>query len=129
VAASNTPSPGRKGDKVWRDALMIASKRTVSETLELLADPKAPVLAKAAAQIMLLAINDEKPDVAAMKEIGDRLDGKPHASMDVTTTNERDATEWTEGELDGEIARLRAARIAGGKAAKGESPKQPGRVH
>lgn len=78
----------RKSDKFWRDALMIATKRNEAETLELLADKGAPMIARAAARCVLAATAAE-PDIAAMKEIGDRLDGKPHQSVEVETTSTR----------------------------------------
>lgn len=73
---------GSKRDKVWRDALMIAAKRTVEETQTLVNDPNAPVIAKAAGHLFLVAIG-EKPDVSAIKEIGDRLDGKAKQQVEV----------------------------------------------
>ena len=69
----------RKSDKIWRDALMIAAHRTQAETDEVLADAKAPMLARAAAQCAWLAVSG---DVAALKELGDRLDGKPKQQVD-----------------------------------------------
>ncbi|MGH7864218.1 MAG: hypothetical protein ACREQB_04465 [Candidatus Binataceae bacterium] len=60
---------------------MIATKRTVDETLELLADQKAPLLALAAAKC---AMNASTGDIAAMKEIGDRIDGKPKQQTELS---------------------------------------------
>lgn len=79
MAARNSPSEGRKPDKPWRDALAIAAKRTEDETAALLADKSAPIIAKAAARLMLTAADG---DVAAGKEIGDRLDGKPKQQIE-----------------------------------------------
>lgn len=89
MAARIIPSGGGKPDKLWRDALMIAAKRTKAETEKLLADPEAPLLAKAAARLMLAA-SDEKPDLAAAKEAGDRLDGKPKQQTELTAGDDAD---------------------------------------
>lgn len=60
MAASNTPSPGRKGDKIVRDALLAALRQ----------DPNR--LKKAAENAWERAAEDN----SAFKEIADRLDGK-----------------------------------------------------
>jgi hypothetical protein len=41
----------------------------------------------------------EAGDMQAIKEIGDRLDGKPAQESTVTIDDKRDATDWTRGEL------------------------------
>ena len=69
----------RKSDKLWRDALMVAVKRADD------GDPRT-LLARAAEQCARAAANG---DIAAMKEIGDRLDGKPAQS--VTVSGDADA--------------------------------------
>ena len=65
---------GPKSDKMWRDALMVAVKRltddgTKTKKLYLLADA---LINKALAG-----------DVSAMREIGDRLDGKPAQAVEL----------------------------------------------
>lgn len=66
MAAPKNPR-GAKSDKIWRDAVMRAVHREMekggSKRLEMLADR---LVAKAL-----------EGDVSALKEIGDRLDGKP----------------------------------------------------
>ena len=89
MAAPINNNGGRKSDKLWRDALMIAAKRTKAETEELLADASAPLLAKAAARVMLAAA-DDKPDLAAAKEVGDRIDGKPKQQTEITGGEDAD---------------------------------------
>lgn len=84
---SVTPSTRRKSDKIWRDALMIAVKRTKEETEALLADAKAPLMARAAAQCAMLAASG---DVPALKVIGDRLDGKPKQQTEITSGEDDD---------------------------------------
>ena len=95
--------PGRKSDKLWRDALHIAAKRTDSEGKVL--------LAKMAERCVELAASG---DIAAMKEIGDRLDGKPHQS--VTTTSIKDVRHLSDSEL---IA------ILAGREGSGEGAAEP----
>jgi len=59
---SGNPTGGRK-DKPWRDALRIAIKEGDGQRLRRIADA-----------VVTLA---ETGDMQAIKEIGDRLDGKP----------------------------------------------------
>lgn len=70
MAATKTPPGGVKSDKLWRDAIHRAVKRTEKgdKWLEKLADK-------------LVAVAMEG-DVSALKEIGDRLDGKPTQQVD-----------------------------------------------
>ena len=68
MAARKRPARGSKPDKLWRDALMRAVKRRAkgkgaSQRLELIAD-----------KCVEGALDG---DMQAIKEIGDRLDGKP----------------------------------------------------
>ncbi len=110
-------NPGSKRDKIVRDALRLAAMRVVE------GDAQGRIaLAVAAEKVMQSAVDG---DLAAFKEVADRLDGKAHQSMDVTTTHERSATEWTEPELDAAIERARIARAANGKAAKAEGSSKP----
>lgn len=68
MAASHKPSAGQKSDKLWRDAIHRAVKRvekgdkSKTKRLELLADK--------------LVACGLAGDVSALREIGDRLDGK-----------------------------------------------------
>jgi hypothetical protein len=75
LAAPKNPK-GAKSDKEWRAAIQRAVKRTMEDgktkRLEGLAD--AVVAAGLAG------------DVSAIKEIGDRLDGKPHQTQDTNVT-------------------------------------------
>jgi len=64
---SGNPSGARVRGKPWRDALMRAISRRASEN-----DPQA--LEKIADAIVAAAISG---DIQAIKEIGDRVDGKP----------------------------------------------------
>ena len=112
---------GSKRDKLIREALRVAALRVVD------GDPRGRIaLAIAAEKVVEAAVNG---DLQAFKEMADRIDGKAVQQMDVTTTHERSPTEWTASELDGEIARLLAARIASGKAPKAPGAGKPDRVH
>lgn len=78
MPARNNPGGGAKQEKVWREAISRAVKRKLAgeghpQALDRLADA-------------LVEAGLEK-DVAALREIGDRLDGKPtqqinHADAD-----------------------------------------------
>lgn len=72
MAAPINPKGG-KSDKIWRDAIMRAVRRLESDA------PRKR--AKAAQKLELLAdalvSKGLEKDVGALKELGDRLDGKP----------------------------------------------------
>ncbi len=67
MATRKTPSKGAKPDKLWRDALMVAVHRA-AET-----GKPTKKLAKLAEKCVEMALGG---DMAAIKEIGDRLDGR-----------------------------------------------------
>lgn len=88
---------GQRKDKLIREALMLAVKRVHD------GDPKGRIkLAIAAEKVVEAACEG---DLAAFREIADRIDGKAPQSMDITTTHERPVGEWTLAELDAELAR------------------------
>lgn len=60
---------GRKGEKWWRDALRIA----VNEQMD--GDPSGRKKLRALADVLVAKALEG--DVTALKEIGDRLDGRP----------------------------------------------------
>ena len=70
MPARKTPSQGSKPDKRWRDAIALA-------VTEEDATGK-PILRSLAERLVLSALSG---DVTAMKEVGDRLDGKPPQAM------------------------------------------------
>ncbi|MDA1129789.1 MAG: hypothetical protein O2913_14015 [Chloroflexi bacterium] len=79
MAAPNNPR-GSKSDKLWRDAIMVAVKRETND-----ADGKpSRKLALLADKLVNEALNG---NVVAMKEIGDRLDGKASQEKDVNVHN------------------------------------------
>lgn len=70
MAAGPGRPKGSANDKPWRDALLLAVKRK---------GPDGKVfLNKIAEQCVLAASNG---DTQAIREVGDRLDGKPHQSV------------------------------------------------
>lgn len=66
MAARKSPAEGRKGDKLWRDALMLAVSGEDKQGRR-----KLRLIAERTVEAAL------DGDMAAIKEIGDRLDGKP----------------------------------------------------
>lgn len=66
MAARKTPSLGGKPDKLWKDAIRIAALRPGPDGRK-----KLTAIADRLVEAALAG------DVAAMREIGDRLDGKP----------------------------------------------------
>ena len=65
---------GPKSDKLWRDAIMVAVKRQATD------GKKTKKLALLADKLVTKALDG---DITAMKEIGDRLDGKPAQSVEL----------------------------------------------
>ncbi len=87
---------GQRKDKLIREALMLAAHRVHDD------DPQGrKKLAVAAAKVVEMAVEG---DLAAFKEIADRIDGKAPQSLDVTTTHERAASELSDAELTAIIA-------------------------
>lgn len=71
--------------------------------------------------------NAENGDLAAFKEIADRLDGKPLQSVDVNTKR-KSTTDMTDAELVDLIAEARAALRSGPERAR-EADSGEGVVH
>src|SRR4051812_24944626 len=66
-------------------------------------------------------------DTQGIKEIGDRLDGKPAQESTVIVDDKRDATDWTRDEL---VAFLDDAKAGSNGAAKANgSHREPDSVH
>lgn len=98
---------GRKGEKHWADAVRIAVNAKDGEGRR-----KLRAIAEKTVEMAL------DGDMAAIKEIGDRLDGKAHQSTDNTTT--LDITVTHEKEAADEFARVVsdiAARSGAGRGA------------
>jgi hypothetical protein len=73
--ASDAPR-GPKADKIWANALRLAVMRETEDENGV----KSNYLTRIAQNMVKKATEG---DVMAMKEIGDRLDGKPHQSANV----------------------------------------------
>lgn len=70
MPASKTPPKGGKPDKLMRDALMVALKREAEDAN----GQKTRKLNLIASKLVDLAVDG---DMQAIKEIGDRVDGRP----------------------------------------------------
>ena len=74
MAAPKKPNPpGAKSDKEWRDAI----RKAVHELRTVNGDKKAEKIKAITLLGRRLVTKAMEGDVAALKEIGDRLDGKP----------------------------------------------------
>ncbi len=74
MATRKSPARGPKGDKLWRDAIMVAVKRLTT------GGKKTKKLAMLADKLVERALEG---DITAIKEIGDRLDGKPAQAVEL----------------------------------------------
>ena len=79
---------GKGKDKPWAEALRLVAFRD--------GEDGRPRLMRIAEACVLAA---EAGDMQAIKEIGDRLDGRPAQESTVTIDDKRDATDWTRAEL------------------------------
>ena len=66
-------------------------------------------------------------DQWALKELGDRIDGRPHQSMDIGVYDTLPAEEMTDAELATELAATR--KLIDGNSGKTKRTKQPTRIH
>lgn len=109
------PLGAQNKDKPFRDALRTA----ISE-----ADGDFKKLRRVADALIEKAMSG---DVAAIREIGDRLDGKPAQEQTVTIEDKRDSHDWTRAEL---VAFLNNARTGGERASKANGrSREPDSVH
>ena len=106
--ANRTNHPGKKTEKQWRDALLVAVKRHAYGT----GGPR--LLAAIASKVVSKAADG---DMVAAKEIGDRLDGKPvqglavEVGVRITHIERRIVDPVIEGEC--EVVALDAAKSNG----------------
>lgn len=68
---------GRSTEKLWRDAVRLATHRLVGD-LDAPHPAKSKIIEILAHKLVLKALDG---DVPALKEIGDRLDGRPAQSL------------------------------------------------
>jgi hypothetical protein len=112
---------GRSGtnrgkDKPWQEALRLAAFREG-------ADGRKRLMSIAEACVSAA----EQGDMQAIKEIGDRLDGKPIQESTVTLDDKRDASDWSRNEL---VAFLNECRAGGaGAATANRGSREPDSVH
>ncbi len=78
MAAPIAPK-GAKSDKIWRDAIMRAVRRQMGDPVAT-DGPKEQRLERLADALVAKGLDG---DVPAIREIGDRLDGKPAQSVAV----------------------------------------------
>jgi hypothetical protein len=111
---SGNPIGRRAEDKPWSEALRRAAFQDGPEGHRRLFKIAEACVAAA-----------EGGDMTAIKEIGDRLDGKP--VQENINTEKRDATDWTLTEL---VAFVRERRADGGRiSAESGSANEPDTVH
>lgn len=84
--AANTKKPvGKKSEKAWRDAIMVA----VNSKIEDAAGKPTRALTVIAHKVVKEASNG---NMAAIAEIGNRLDGKSHQTTEKHVTNDTTIT-------------------------------------
>lgn len=91
---------GPYADKLWREALRKAVLKRVENEQR---------LDRIAEKVVAAA---EEGELAAAKEIGDRLDGKAAQSLTVNSTVTHDLNGLSDGELESIIAAERSRRVA-----------------
>jgi hypothetical protein len=111
---------GARG-KVWRDALDKAVKQYVDKDAGI---KRGEALFKIATRVVAQALTGNKD---AIQELGNRLDGKPHQSMDIGIHDSTPLEEMTDAELAGELIKIR--ELTGGDTAKTRCKSKPARVH
>jgi hypothetical protein len=88
---AGSANSGQRKDKQIREALMVAANR-IDEN-----DPQSrKKLYVAAAKVVEMAVQG---DLAAFREMADRIDGKAPQSLDVTTKQERSVDQMSDDEL------------------------------
>lgn len=103
MAAPKNPK-GAKSDKLWRDAIMRAVHREMETS-----DGKPTRKLEALADALVASGLDGNP--AALKEIGDRLDGRAHQTAEITVSDKR-AEDLTDSDLAGIIGSRRSPRTS-----------------
>lgn len=70
---------GRKGEKIWADAVRRAVMRRMEDV-----EGKPQKIEKIADALVEMALGKDAKAIKAIKEIGDRLDGKPVAPKELS---------------------------------------------
>jgi hypothetical protein len=116
--SGNPTGAGVGKEKLMRQALMMELK-SAGEDL--------PELRQIARRVIDCAINDEENWSWAVKEIWDRLDGKPPQPVEASIDDKRTALDWTTAEL---VAWLSEHATNGdGAPAKEAGDREPDSVH
>jgi hypothetical protein len=116
--SGNPKGVGVGKEKLMRQALMMELK-SAGEDL--------PELRQIARRVIDCAVNDEENWSWAVKEIWDRLDGKPNQTVEASIDDKRTALDWTTSELVTWISERRADRAGAPK--KNASDTEPDSVH
>jgi hypothetical protein len=104
---------GRRKEKQFLDALSMEIAATDGRSLRAIAS-----------KLLEMAVSG---DMQAIKEVADRLDGKPAQTVDATIEDNRTITEWTRDEL---VTLLHNARDgSGGTAGEDGRDTKPDSVH
>jgi len=116
--SGNPTGVGVGKEKLMRQALMMELK-SAGEDL--------PELRQIARRVIDCALNDEENWSWAVKEIWDRLDGKPQQIVDASIDDKRSALDWATDELVAFLNQQQADRD--GAPAKKAGDREPDSVH
>jgi hypothetical protein len=116
--SGNPKGVGVGKEKLMRQALMMELK-SAGEDL--------PELRQIARRVIDCALNDEENWSWAVKEIWDRLDGKPQQTVEAKIEEKRSALDWTTDELVAFLNERRADRERASE--KKASDREPDSVH
>ena len=111
---------GAKG-KTWRDALDKALKQYVSKEAGI---ARGQALFRIATNVVVQALDGNSN---AIQEIGNRMDGKPHQSMDIGIRDTIPIEEMTDAELAANIAETR--ELIAGNSVKAKRKNKSAVVH
>ena len=107
--------------KPWRDALEKAIKQYIDRKSGI---QRGEALFRIATQVVKQALDG---NTGAIQELGNRLDGKPHQSMDIGISDNTPVEEMTDADIARELAATTSAVIAR-NAGKKKRKKKPARV-
>lgn len=120
MAGAPTGNNNSGRGKTWRDALDKAVKQYTCKKASI---KRGEALFKIATGVVEQALAG---NVQAIQELGNRLDGKPHQSMDIGITDNTPVEEMTDADISAELIATRTA--LSGNTGKTKRKKQPARV-
>ncbi len=120
MAAPIGNTNGARG-KVWRDALDKAVKQYVDKDAGI---ERGEALFKIATGVVKQALTGNKD---AIQELGNRLDGKPHQSMDIGLHDSTPLEEMTDADITAELTKTR--KLIAGIPKQTAGKNKPTRVH